>query len=265
MSDFGDRMKLYEGLSDQMLMPLIPTCARIDGRAFHSWTKGLHKPYDDAFRSLMIKVTNQLVEETGARIAHTFSDEISLIFIRDNFESEIFFGGRHQKMCSVLASLTTGFFINSMHEAFPNNKLNTPSFDCRVWSVPNLDEASNYLVWREQDAVRNSVQMAARSVYSQKECFKKNSEQLQEMLFQKGINWNDYLDMHKRGCYLKKVKILRAFTTAEISKLPMKHEARINPDLKIERSSIVVLNLPPITRLEHALRVKAFFDPEYTQ
>jgi len=260
MSDFGDRMKLYEGLSDHLLMPLVPICARIDGRAFHTWTGDLEKPYDDIFRKIMCNVAKSLIEETNAKIAHTFSDEISLIFIQENFESEIFFGGRHQKLCSVLASLATGFFAEQIRSVWSQRAI--PAFDCRVWNVPNLDEASNYLVWREQDAVRNSIQMAARSIYSHKECYKKSSSDLQEMLFQKGINWNNYPVMHKRGCYLKRIKVIRAFTPTEIEKLPMKHEARQNPELKIERTEIVSLTPPSITQLEHAVRLKAFFDSE---
>lgn len=259
MTDFGDRMKLYEGLYDQMLMPLAPVCVRVDGRAFHTWTRGLHEPYDDRLRDAMIGTATDLLDETNARIAHTFSDEISLVFLQDDFKSEIFFGGRHQKMCSVIASLTTGYFARRFYEHFGGDQFKFPAFDCRVWNVPNIDEAANYLVWREQDAVRNSVQMAARAVYSHKECFEKNSSQLQEMLHAKGINWNDYPDQHKRGAYVRRVKTVRKFTAEELTRLPPKHDARTNPDLEIERTDTVRIHLPPITVLEHEDRIKAYF------
>lgn len=260
MSEFGDRMKLYESLYDQQLMPLAPVCARIDGRAFHTWTRGLDKPYDDRFRDAMIATATRLVNETGPRIAHTFSDEISLVFLQDDFKSEIFFAGRHQKMCSVLASLTTGFFALEYMEHFGKEQFEFPFFDCRVWNVPTVDEAANYLLWREQDAVRNSIQMAARAIFSHKTCHQKTGKELQEMLFQKGINWNDYPAKHKRGAYVRRVKTLRRFTEDELDRLPPKHAARQNPALEIERTDTVLVDLPVISTLPHEERIKTYFE-----
>lgn len=259
MSAFGDRMKLYESLSDQRMMPLAPVCVRIDGRAFHTWTRGLNKPYDDRLRETMIDVSVDLVHETNARIAHTFSDEISLVFLQEDFKSEIFFGGKLQKMCSVLASLTTGYFAQRYIKHFGKEQFRFPAFDCRVWNVPTIDEASNYLVWREQDAVSNSIQMAARSMYSHKQCHKKTSDELQEMLHQKGINWNDYPAKHKRGQYVKRIKKVRPFTSDEMDKLPEKHEARRNPELKIERTDVERIEVLPITKMTHEERIQLFF------
>jgi len=252
-------MKLYESLTDQRLLPLAPVCARIDGRAFHTWTRGLEKPYDDRLRDTLITVAEDLVNETNARIAHTFSDEISLVFLQEDFKSEIFFGGRLQKLCSVLASLTTGYFAQRYIEYFSTDQFAFPAFDCRVWSVPSLDEAANYLVWREQDAVRNSVQMGARALYSHLQCDQKNHDQLQEMMHQKGVNWNNYPAKHKRGAYVRRIKVKRKFTPDELEKLLLKHDARKDPNLKIERTDTVRLSLCPITQLDHQERVRAYF------
>jgi len=259
MSDFGDRMRMYESLHDHRLMPLAPVCARVDGRAFHTWTRGLQEPYDDRLRYTMIETATDLVNETNARIAHTFSDEISLVFLQEDFKSEIFFAGRHQKMVSVLASLTTGYFARRYFEHFGGDQFRFPAFDCRAWNVPTVDEAANYLVWREQDAVRNSIQMAARAVYSHRECHKKNGDDLQEMLFQRGINWNDYPAMHKRGAYVRRVKVMRKFTAEELDRLPPKHDARRDPDLEIERTDTIRLDLPSITTIEHEERIRRYF------
>ena len=149
---------MYESFYDQRLLPLAPVCARIDGRAFHTWTRGLDKPYDDRFRDTLIDTATSLVNETGAKIAHTFSDEISLVFLQEDFKSEIFFGGRHQKMCSILASLTTGFFAQKYMKHFNEKQFKFPVFDCRVWNVPTIDEAANYLTQSKPIKSLNSIQ-----------------------------------------------------------------------------------------------------------
>ena len=103
--DFGDRMKLYEGAeSSRRLMPLLPIMARLDGRSFHSFCRGLNRPFDERFKSLMVSVTKFLVEETNAVVGYRQSDESSLCWYSDNIKSQVFFDGRIQKMCSILAA-----------------------------------------------------------------------------------------------------------------------------------------------------------------
>jgi tRNA(His) guanylyltransferase len=91
-------------------MPLLPVCARIDGKAFHSWTRGMERPFDERLHNLFVATTTFLVEETQAKIGYTQSDEITLIWYSDDVDSQIFFDGKIHKMVSVLASMTTGFF-----------------------------------------------------------------------------------------------------------------------------------------------------------
>lgn len=206
MSDktaLGDRMKFYESsFINERLMPQLPAFARIDGKGFHNYTKGLERPYDVSFSKTMIEVTKMLVEDTQATVGYTQSDEITLSWYKEDFKSQIFFDGKVQKMISILASMTTAYFAEVALGKLPQKEAQYAFFDCRVWNVPTLWEASNVFLWREQDATRNSIQMAGRSVYSHKECNNKNMGQLQEMLFQKGINWNDYPDFFKRGTYI---------------------------------------------------------------
>jgi len=258
--DFGDRMKLYEGVEAQRrCLPLLPICARLDGRAFHSFTKGLERPYDFGFMNLMFEVTKYLVAETGACIGYTQSDEISLVFYSDSLESQVFFDGRIQKMTSTLAAMCSVKFNREIARYLPADKHDKmPHFDCRVWTVPNKVEAANTILWRENDATKNSIAMAAQSVYSHKQLHKKHRDDMMDMLMDKGINWNDYPAVFKRGAYAQRRVRIRKFTTEELDKLPPKHDARQNPDLMVERTDVVELDMPPLARVIN--RVDVIFD-----
>lgn len=255
---FGDRMKQYEAMTSIQLMPMLPILARIDGRSFHSFTRGMEAPFDSLFRSCMEETTVELCRETNALVGYTQSDEITLLIYSSDYKSEVWFGGKHSKMVSQLAAQATLIFNRMVAELMPGFVDRRPTFDARVWQVPNKVEAVNVFVWREQDAVRNSIQSAARSVYSQKKLFGKSCNELQELLFQKGINWNDYSARFKRGAYFRRATTKRKFTTDEIARLPEKHEARRNPDLQVERSDIVEANFPKLTQVEN--RVDVFFE-----
>lgn len=247
--NFGDRMKAYEKRESITLMPFVPVVVRIDGKRFSKWTQGLERPYDKRLTDLMVGVTKRLVEETGAVTGYTQSDEITLVFVNTNAKSEIFLGGRVQKMTSILASMATAWFNEAVPEAIPEKAGKLALFDCRVWSVPNMGEAANAFLWREQDATRNSIQGAARSVYSHKACHKRSTSELQDMLMVRGINWNDYPSFFKRGTYVQRKKTRRRFTVEEIDKLPEQHDARKNPNLMIERVDVQVLEIPPLSKI----------------
>ena len=250
MDALGNRMKMYESIGQIQLMPLLPVVARLDGKAFHNFTKGLHRPFDDNFIKLMVNTTKYLVEETNALIGYTQSDEITLIWYSDNIKSQIFMGGRHFKMIAILSAMTTAFFQKKLKYFLPDKSEQNPLFDCRVWNVPNKTEAINTLIWREQDAVRNSISMLAQSKFSHNELYKKTTDDMQEMLFQKHqINWNDLPNDKKRGTYIRRKKIISPFTCEEIEKLPLKHDARKNPSLVVERNIIEILDMPILTKI----------------
>lgn len=240
MNNLGDRMKMYEQQMAAHCMPLLPICARIDGKAFHTWTRGLERPFDESLHNLFVATTKFLVEETGARVGYTQSDEITLIWYSDDIESQVFFDGKVHKMVSVLASMATGFFNKRVF----STTRPLAFFDCRVWQVPTLEEAANVLVWRELDATRNSIQMAAQAVYSHKELLNKNNSEMQEMLHQKGINWNDYPDWAKRGTYVQRQKRTRLLSSEERERIPEQH--RPAEGAEVERTDTMVLELPPI-------------------
>lgn len=250
--NFGDRMKAYEATeTDRRFIPLLPIYARIDGRCFSSFTRGMNRPYDMAMSRMMIETTKYLVEETHARIGYTQSDEISLVWVQESYDSEVFFCGKVQKMVSVLASLATAKF-NSLCSDDLRQKL--PTFDCRVFQLPNRVEAANAFLWREKDATKNAISMAARSFYSHKQLHGKSSAEMQEMIFQKGQNFNDYPIFFKRGTFVRRITELRHMTDDELARIPENHW----PAEPIMRSRIVELDMPIFTKV--ANRESVIFD-----
>lgn len=250
-TSLGDRMKWYESrYTNDQFMPMVPVVARMDGRSFHTFTSGLLRPYDKGLSDLMVETTKFLVQETNARCGYTQSDEITLVWLAEEWESDIFFAGKLQKMNSLLASMTSTYFNRRLPDFLPQKRDQMPLFDSRVFQVPTDFEAVNCFIWREQDATRNSVQMAARAHFSHNECENKSGSELQEMLWSReGVNWNDYPTFFKRGTYVRRRVVERAFTTEELDALPPMHTARKNPDLKVKRSAVMVENFPPMARI----------------
>ncbi len=207
----------YEDRSKTFLNRRTITIIRLDGKGFSKFTKGLNKPFDDGFSQDMDATALYLCENIqGAKFAYTQSDEISVVLCDfDNIETDAWFDYNVQKMTSIAASLATAKFnqlrmarnvvdTDDGFNSFGIMAFNLAFFDARVFQVPNIDEMFNALLWRQQDCTRNSISMAASAVYSHKELEKKSSSVKQEMLFQKGINWNDYLPKYKRGSVVKK-------------------------------------------------------------
>jgi tRNA(His) 5'-end guanylyltransferase len=205
----------------------------------------MEEPFDARFRDAMDETTMRLVEETGARMGYTQSDEITLVLYSPDPKSEVWFNGRVQKIVSHAAALTTMEFGDSLDRALSGWAHREPMFDSRAWQVPTLAEAANVFLWRERDAVKNSITAAAQSVYSDKELHGKNSDDKLQMLLEKGILWMDYEARFKRGTYVQRHTISGPFTAEEIKALPPKHEARSNPDLMVERSRVEIISMPP--------------------
>ncbi len=252
----GDRMKIYErAYGGQALMPNAPACARLDGKAFHTFTRGLARPYDSRLSDLMVKLTKFLVAETSATVGYTQSDEVSLIWNSRNPDTMLPFDGKPFKLVSYLAASATAFFNRHLGAAIPEKATSVPLFDARVWSMPTLDEAALYLLWREQDATRNSVSMAAQSYYNHKQLHQVSSSKKMDLLMDKGINWNDYPSFFKRGVYVTRRESLRGYSAIEIDKLPAKHRARTDPELKVIRRDIVMMDLPPLGTVSNRIGV----------
>lgn len=257
-TSLGDRMKAYERHeTGRLFMKGSPIVARMDGRAFHTFTGGMEKPFDVAFMDTMKKVTSELVQMTNADIGYTQSDEITLIWKNDDIHAELMFGNKKFKWHSILAAMTTTRFNHWGYSLGTDTK--PQMFDARVFQVPSLFEASNILVWREQDAVRNSVQMLAQSLYSHTVLQGKNASELQDMCWDSGHNWNDLSSDKKRGTYFQRKLVERMFTVHEIAKLPEKHQARLNPELKVERHDVLELDIEILTTYEVDDRIKILF------
>lgn len=268
--DLGIRMKEYEALTTgTKLMPILPIMARIDGRAFHTFCSGLKKPFCEELVETMQEATKFLVEETHAQLGYVQSDEISLCWLSPDKAP---FDGKLFKLQSVLASLATSKFNNYITKKyiimddFVNGdmdhllvtskmqneysswkllyrkcqKLN-PSFDCRVFQLPNQTELANCFVWREIDAVRNSVSMLAQANFSHKELQGKDRKIMITMLEEKGVRWNELRDDLKRGAYFKRVLVPKELDDETWNKIPdnKKPESRI-----VVRSQIQRYDLP---------------------
>ncbi|MFF4791848.1 tRNA(His) guanylyltransferase Thg1 family protein [Streptomyces sp. NPDC001276] len=198
MSDttsLGDRMKTYEAAHRAVLPRRTYTLLRLDGRAFHSYMRGAEKPFDQQFMADMDAVAEAICAEiSGTVFAYTQSDEISIL-VTDfaTIQTQPWFDGVVAKLLSVSASLATAV----LNELRPGKRA---LFDARVFTISDPVEVANYFLWRQRDAVRNSVSMAAQAQFSHKRLHGLSGGQMQELLFtEAGINWNDYSDGCKRG------------------------------------------------------------------
>ena len=202
-------MKGYEGVTRTKLMRRTPVIIRIDGKAFHTWTRHLKdvdpsldiSPFSEIMHKCMSTTSFRLIHNVqNAVFAYTQSDEISIL-LNDwkKLNSDQWFGGGIQKMCSVSASMATAYFNGSYNSNVSNPTCGAALFDARVFSVPK-DEVVNYFIWRQQDATRNSVQMLGRHYFSHKQMHKKNVQQINDMLYtEHGVMWNQIDTWKKRG------------------------------------------------------------------
>lgn len=191
----GDRMKRHEAAYRSVLPRRTFALLRIDGRAFHSYLRGAARPFDEEFMADMNAVAEALCAEiTGSVFAFTQSDEISVLVTDFATEqTEPWFGGVTAKWLSVSASLATAVLC----ERRPGTRA---LFDARVFTLSDAVEVANYFLWRQRDAVRNSVSMAAQSHFSHRRLHGVSVGGMQELLWSEaGVNWNDYPDACKRG------------------------------------------------------------------
>lgn len=238
--ELGKRMKLfYEEISKTRLMRRVPVAIRIDGKAFHTFTKGFQKPFDEVLIKSMQDTMKYLCENIqGCVLGYTQSDEITLILVDyKKLTSSAWFDYEVQKVCSITASMATIAFnkyfsenINSEYCVFDDELLDNGDFnpnykneylidlyamhvkasykgamfDARCFNIPK-EEVANLIYWRQLDATRNSIQMVGQANFSHKELQNKSCNQIQDMLMtQKGINWNDLPSYQKRGsCCIK--------------------------------------------------------------
>lgn len=229
----GDRMKGYENISRNYLTKRLPVIIRIDGKAFHTFTKGFKKPFDEILINTMQQTAQYLCENIqGCKIAYTQSDEITLLLTDyDALETQGWFNYNIQKMCSISSSMATlsfnkffhrnveSYMVDKAKEMSENYKIgeelikfkeiyerkyDRALFDSRVFTIPK-EEVCNCFIWRQQDAIRNSIEMVGRTYFSNNELFKRNCEEIKQMLLlDKDVSWGA-IDVHlQRGsCVIK--------------------------------------------------------------
>ena len=233
--ELGKRMKEnYEQIPKYRLMRRTPVIIRIDGKAFHSFTRGFHRPFDEVLGQAMTKTMEYLCNNIqGCIFGYKQSDEISLVLSDyKKLNSDAWFDYEVQKMCSIAASMATMAFnryfrkemmdwwgevcaniefgsedfeeAEALLTAYTNACNKGAMFDARCFNIPK-EEVVNCIYWRQLDAARNSVQMVGQANFSHRELQGKSCNVIQDMLHeQKGINWNDYPTMWKRGvCWTK--------------------------------------------------------------
>ena len=231
----GNRMKGYENVTRNYLVCRMPVIIRLqpDGKAFHTFTRGFKKPFDDVLSNAMQDTMKYLCENIqGCVLGYTQSDEISLVLVDyKSIDTCAWFDYNIQKCTSVAASMATLVFKqffdyqnNCWYEKLDKGNSFTSSdidiynrhcealynkgamFDARIFNIPK-EEVCNNILWRQQDAIRNSIQMVGHANFSDKQMHGKNTSQIQDMLMlEKGINWDDFPTRYKRGsCCIRKL------------------------------------------------------------
>lgn len=234
--EFGDRMKAYESAFTSAKIASDKWMAvRIDGRGFSKYTKSFVKPFDWRITNAMANTTKALVKETHASVGYTQSDEITLLYPAT--ESERIFGGKVSKINSVFASITTAHF-NSYMKPYTDKHA---YFDCRTWEVPDDIEASNVLLWRVQDARKNSVSSHFRWTAGHKAMQNlSQSEMVQYLIDNDLADWYDLSNVWKYGSYVKPVVRETFLTREELENIP-EHKRPV--DLKVQRTSVEFVDL----------------------
>lgn len=233
----GDRMKEYERRNQYWLQRRTPVAIRVDMKAGHSFTRGFNRPFDEIFITSIQETAKYMCENIqGAVLSYQQSDEITIILQDyETFETDAWFGYRIDKLCSIAASMATLAFNRAfaknyeywylcniahpgefgqgeirpedekLNEAYQKASEKGAMFDARCFNIPK-EEVTNLIYWRQLDATRNSIQMVGQANFSHKELQGKSCNDIQDMLMLgKGINWNNFPTVQKRGsCCIKR-------------------------------------------------------------
>lgn len=272
--ELGTRMKtFYEAVPDTKLVKRMPVAIRIDGKAFHTFTQGFKRPFDEVLIKTMQQTTQYLCQNIqGCVLGYTQSDEITLILVDyQTLTTEAWFDYRVEKLCSVPASMATMAFNKFLNKNVVNYTFSIAGeearygktewtyedeylktlmkavdkgaiFDARCFNIPK-EEVTNLIYWRQLDASCNSVQMVGQAYFSQKKLQDKSCSDIQDMLMTKGVNWNDLPIYQKRGsCCIKIEKNITENNSVEKMKFG---EDRKKTVVNIEHSHwIIDTNIP---------------------
>ena len=213
----GDRVKRYESVSKLLLTRRTPVIVRVDGKAFHTFTRGCNKPYDKDILKSMVYAANQTAKQMqGFKLAYIQSDEASFLLTDyDTLETGAWFDYELSKIVSITASLFTAYFNKYWQQTLSNKRgvgvneiqrikhlQKVALFDARAFNVPQ-DDWQNVFIWRQRDWERNSIQMLARSLFSYKELHGENTAGLHQLIQGAGKDWNELEDVFKYGAFIK--------------------------------------------------------------
>ena len=253
----GDRMKRFESVhTETSLIPGIPVYVRIDGRSFHTFTRGLDKPFDPDFAWIMKETTKHLHENTNAFISYVQSDEISLCYLEPSkmpFETRLF------KLESVLAGMASAAFCIYGSKTKLKDRIEKfiPHFDCRVCQMP-LEEIPNMLLFRERDCLKNAITLVALEHFSMKQIHKKNSDEKVAMLKEIGIDFNKDIDEDFRyGAWFRRVVFQKELDAETIAKIPEKQRKfDENGKMLVTRSEVRQVKFGmPLSKMANKLAV----------
>lgn len=288
MDTLGDRMKAYEACETMRKAPLgQPLVARVDGKSFSKFTANMTRPWDEKMAESMIVMAEYLVENIASvRSCFVQSDEATLILDpnrttepsqtinaaerdlddgdnrdeareRRGEKTKGFpFDGRYSKLASIIAGTASSRFALEAVQHWPELVVRTPPvFDCRVFPVPDREEAVNAILWRELDAAKNAASMAARAHFSHKRLHGLSGAQMKELLLlETGIDFNDYPVMFRRGLHIRRRNVERTLSEEELSRIP----AEYRPAGPVRRTETARLKLPPLIKVKN--RVEVIFD-----
>lgn len=242
----GDLLKAQEQTeAGRKANPYLPLMARIDGKCFSKFTKGLERPFDKRFVDLMIATTKHLVEESEGLLGYVQSDEISLYWHldKDNYSNRQFwFDGKFQKLTSILAATASSFFTANLPEYLPEKVGQYPVFDTRVWSVPDLEHVRKNFLWRYKDAQKNSVSMFARHFFSHRQLQGKTSQEMKQMLASIGQPWKGLPGFFREGTFIKRQRVWMPPDSPEFNNIPKPYK----PTEPVYRTVVSVLQYNPL-------------------
>lgn len=233
------RMKQYEqATTSARIFKGQPLLIRLDGRSFHTFTKGLARPFSSDFSLLMIETANALVDHFGAHIAYTQSDEITLAwYLAPDDPASYPFDGKVHKLESLSAAFASAFFNQQLPKFLPQKTESLALFDARAFAVPDLAEAYHCFLWRQQDGMKNAISMAGRAYFTQKQMHQKSTPWILENLdVQHHVDYQKYPAYFRLGTFLRRAKVLTPMDPKTLEKIP----AHLRPQTPtmVERSVI---------------------------
>jgi len=243
----GDAVKEIEAIESTRAAAIgQPVVVRVDGASFSKFTRGFDRPFDSRIAEAMEAAAKAGVDDFHCRLAYTQSDEIS--FLLWHPENELPFGGRMQKLASRFAAKATAAFLLKGLELFPEAiARQTPEFDGRATAFPSLDVAAKAILWREIDARKNAVSMAARAHFPAAKLHGRSSSDMRAMLAEAGTDFYAYPERFRRGVFFRRMTVERMLEPEELARIPEAHR----PTGPVKRSAVAAVKLPALSTIDN--------------